>query len=337
MYEFVTEQTKNEFESFVMKNGVFTQSIKWADVKENWEHAAIVSRNGKGAVRAACLALIKRLGPWSLIYAPRGPVFSDAAGLCDITHGLDALAAKYRAFTVICDPLVEENSPESALLARDFKRAELDDDRLIQCRDNYVIKLAHTLEEIREGFKSDYRNRISKAQRRGAYCTELHGEKALNALSEFYPLMEQTGRRDGFPVRSAEYFERIFRSLGENAGLFMCYREIDNAKTPLSGAITVNYGGRFTYLYGASSDLWRELYPCYLMQWTMIYSAFDSGCEIYDFGGIPFWYDESRPEYGMYRFKKGFGGERVTYAGQYVRVYRRIVNRAASIFSGFLP
>lgn len=51
-------------------------------------------------------------------------------------------------------------------------------------------------------FKPEYRNRINKAIRRGVYCEELRGENALNALSGFYELMIQTGRRDGFPIRS---------------------------------------------------------------------------------------------------------------------------------------
>lgn len=114
----------------------------------------------------------------------------------------------------------------------------------------------------------------------------------------------------------------------------MCYAEIGGVKTPLSGAVSVNYGERFTYVYGASSDFWRNYCSSYLMQQTMIKAACDGGCDIYDFGGVPFYYDESRPEYGMYRFKKGFGGEVTAYAGEFAKIYRPILNRAAVFLVG---
>lgn len=333
MYEFLNSSNSNEFESFVLthENGSFMQSRLWANVKTNWISEGIISRDGAGNVRGTCLVLIKKtpLFRSALMYAPRGPVcgFSDDAAIRDIAEGLDALAEKYRAFAFICDTqILTENSPPVDLGSQTKGRE-------IQCRFNYVLDLnGKTLSEIRAGFKSEYRNRINKALRRGVWCEELCGNDALNALGDFYELMIQTGRRDGFPIRSEEYFARFLTALNEHASLFMCYADI-NGKTPLSGAITVSYGGRFSYVYGASGDAHRELYPNYLMQQTMISAAIDRGCNVYDFGGIPFYYDKNRPEYGMYRFKKGFGGEIIAYAGQFTKIYRPILSRAAVMFS----
>lgn len=71
------------------------------------------------------------------------------------------------------------------------------------------------------------------------------------------------------------------------------------------------------------------------MQQTMIDAAIERHCRVYDFGGVPFFYDKSRREYGMYRFKKGFGGEIVSYAGQFTKIYRPLLSRAAVLFSEF--
>lgn len=336
MYEFLNSSNSNEFERFVQthENGSFMQSRLWANVKANWISEGVISRDRSGKVRGTCLVLIKKtpLIHSALMYAPRGPVYSrsDGAATSDISEGLDALAEKYRSFAFICDPpiVLTENSPLVDLGTQTKGRE-------VQCRFNYVLNLnGKSLSEIRASFKPEYRNRINKAIRRGVYCEELRGENALNALSGFYELMIQTGRRDGFPIRSEEYFARFISALGEHASLFMCYADI-NGKTPLSGAITVNYGGRFSYVYGASSDNHRELYPNYLMQQTMIDAAIERGCGVYDFGGVPFFYDKSRREYGMYRFKKGFGGEIVSYAGQFTKIYRPVLSRAAVLFSEF--
>lgn len=340
MYEFLNSANADEYERFVKshENGSFMQSLAWRNVKANWESEAVISRNERGELRGACLVLVKKIGfpRCAFLYAPRGPVcgYSDIAALADLAEGIGVLAKKHRAFAVMCDPPIVGVAQTAALENAGFSLREVPEDRLIQCRCNYVLNLeGKTLAEIRAGFKSEYRNRISKAQRRGVRCEELCGERAINALDDFYELMIQTGRRDGFPIRLKEYFTRFLRSLGENASLYMCSAQIGCGEIPLAGAITVNFGGRFTYVYGASSDERRELYPSYLMQWTMISAAHKLGCRVYDFGGVPFYCDENRPEYGMYRFKKGFGGEVVTYAGQFVKVCRPILNRAAAIFA----
>lgn len=320
MYEFLNSQNAAEYERFVEahENGSFMQSLAWANVKANWDCGAVISRDDGGEIRGACLVLVKKipLVRCAFLYAPRGPVcdFSDDEALGDIAAGIDALARKYGAFAVLIDPALNEDF--SALERAGFTLRDVPEEQLVQCKHNYILELeGKTLYEIYAGFKPEYRNRISKAERRGAWCEELCGEAAINALSDFYELMRQTGKRDSFPIRSAEYFARFLRSLGERAALFMCYSEINGAKTPLSGAISVDYGKRFTYVYGASSDYHRELYPSYLMQWTMITAAHGRGCEVYDFGGVPFYRDETRREHGIYRFKKCFGGEVESYGG----------------------
>ena len=38
--------------------------------------------------------------------------------------------------------------------------------------------------------------------------------------------------------------------------------------------------------------------------------------------GIPFYNDETNPNYGVYKFKKGFNGEVVTFAGEFYYVFK---------------
>ncbi len=331
MYEFLNSNNANDFEHFVLthENGSFTQSLRWANVKTNWESDGVLSRDGFGNIRGACLVLTKRI-PFirsALLYAPRGPVCSDESALSELMSGIDALARKNRAFAFICDPPVFGKE----LRCADFSQTITDEKRSIQCRSNYILSLeGKTLSDIRAGFRPEYRNRINKARHRGVRCEELCGIEALNALDDFYELMVETGKRDGFPVRSKEYFARLLTALGEHARLYMCYSP---SETALSGAVAVLYGEKFSYVYGASSSEQRNLYPCYLMQWTMISAAVEHGCRVYDFGGVPYYTDTSRPEYGMYRFKKGFGGAVVTYGGEYVKVYRPVLSRAAEFLA----
>ena len=318
-----------EYESFVNgRKGVsFMQSLNWTAVKSNWNNEAVIVRDNKGEIVGTCLILIKEMPLFNrtLLYAPRGPVcdYNNIEVMGEIFSGIDSLSKKYGAFEFICDPPVSENDGGFVRAMKEtgfFQKTEKSKSKTetVQCRNNYILNIdGKTSEEIMNGFKSDWRNRIRKAERKGVYCKVM----GMEGLKDFYPLMIATGKRDNFPVRSPEYFQRFIEGLGDSCKLFICYADIDGRETPLSAAIGVNYSGVFTYVYGASSDENRNLYPNYLMQWTMISCAVEKGCKLYDFGGIPCYEDENDPKYGIYRFKKGFGGEVVNYAGDFVKRY----------------
>ena len=148
-----------------------------------------------------------------------------------------------------------------------------------------------------------------------------------NHLDDFYRLLEETSLRDGFTIRSKEYFASMLEKLGEHCRLYLCYY---NGQA-LSGAVTVQYGGRTCYVYGASTALHIYVMPNYLMQWEMIRWAVENKCHTYDFMGIPHWYDETHPNYGVYRFKRGFNGHVAVYAGEFSIIfspgYKRFMDR----------
>lgn len=321
----------SEYESFVgnTKGVSFMQSYNWSRVKSNWNSEIVAVRGGDGNIAGACLVLIREI-PFlkrSLLYAPRGPVcdYENISVLREIFDGIDYLAEEYNAYKIICDPPVSENDSKGIELMRSLgfsRKGENSDNETVQCRCNYQLDIGgKSADEIMSGFKADYRNRIRKASRKGVYC-EIKG---IEGLEDFYPLMEETGARDNFPVRSYEYFKRFIEGLGENCRLFICYADIEGRKTPLSGAVAVRYSDVVTYVYGASSNEHRILYPNYLMQWTMINWATESGCSLYDFGGIPCFRDKDSPKYGIYKFKKGFGGEVVCYAGDFVKEFNPVL------------
>ena len=201
----------------------------------------------------------------------------------------------------------------------------------IQARNNYMLRNIEgkTPDEVMATFKSDWRNRIRKAGRKGVVCKVCGAE----AVDDFYPIMEATGIRDGFSIRSKEYFVKMLNGLGpEHCRLFMCYYEEEGKEPiPLSGAVTTQYAGKTCYVYGASANHHRNLYPNYLMQWTMINWALENNNFIYDFQGIPFYKDETHPNYGVYKFKKGFNGEVVTYAGEFFYVFKPFMKKIVDL------
>jgi lipid II:glycine glycyltransferase (peptidoglycan interpeptide bridge formation enzyme) len=90
------------------------------------------------------------------------------------------------------------------------------------------------------------------------------------------------------------------------------------------------HGKRAYYLYGASTDEERNRMPTYLLQWEAIKWARSKGAEEYDLWGVPDEDEEILEEnfekrsdglWGVYRFKRGFGGDVKRAAQALDRVY----------------
>lgn len=313
-----------EFENFVQTSdfGSFTQSENWAKLKSSWKSEKITVNDENGNISGAMLVLIKKV-PFlhtSFMYAPRGPVcdISDTDTLRKLLEKTKSVAEKYHSFMLKIDPMIESDDKKSMDILKSLNlhyTGDLSDDNTIQSRSNYVLDIkGKSKEEIFSNFHSKWRYNIRLAQRKGVSCRYYGCEK----IDEFYTLLSETGQRDGFCIRSKAYLKDMLNAFGDNARLYMCYSEDG---IPLSGALSIKYGKRVSYVYGASSSQYRNLMPNYLMQWEMMQWAIESNCNIYDFMGIPHYDDESHPNYGVYRFKKGFNGRVAKYAGEFDYIF----------------
>ena len=305
-----------ELEKYCSKYGTFTQSALWAKVKNNWQAEYITAKDENGQICGSMLLLIKRLPLGKVfVYAPRGPVcdMSDLTVLNNLIGQAIKLTKKYKAFMLRIDPMILETDDEAIdnLKRLGFvhhsKRVGYEN---IQCRENYVLDVdGKCEEEVFDSFKSKWRYNVRLASKRGVKCGFYGNEK----LDDFMFLMQQTAEHDNFQYRERTYFERILREFGDRAKLCMSYLDGE----PLSGALCIEYGGVMSYVYGCSSSKNRNCMPNHLMQWTMIRRAIQRNCHTYDFCGIPYWNIKEHPNYGVYRFKQGFNGYVVTYAGEF--------------------
>lgn len=314
----------SEYEKFVSlsKFGSFTQSENWCDVKKSWKSERVTVCDENGNINGAMQILIRKV-PFlntSFMYAPRGPVcdYHDKEILNGLFEKAKALSKKYHAYMLKIDPMIDAADTEAInnLMSLDFRydAAALEDDT-VQCMRNYILDIhGKTADEVFNSFHSKWKYNIRLAARKGVNCGYYGEEK----LDDFCKLMEETGKRDSFSVRSKEYFSDFLKAFGENARLYMCYAPDGEA---ISGALAVRYADRVSYVYGASGNSQRNLMPNYIMQWNMIKWAIESGCDIYDFMGIPHCDDESHPNYGVYRFKKGFNGHIKKYAGEFDYIF----------------
>lgn len=311
--------------------GGFMQTLEWCNVKNGWDHEAVVSRDEEGKIVGSMLVLIKKLPVLgkTMIYAPRGPVcdLHDIALLKDLLEGAKAIGKKHHAYLFRMDPYITEDDDSFIAQMRSLGfrfKPGAGDNEPTQSRKNYMKNIANmTAAEVFDSFHSKWRYNIRLAQQKGVECTVCD----KSHLDDFCGLMKVTGQRDGFEIRSKDYFAKMLDGLGDRCRLYMCYHE----GTPLSGAIATQFSGKTCYVYGASGNEKRNLMPNYLMQWTMMQWAIENNNFLYDFQGIPGFEDETHPNYGVYRFKKGFNGQVVVFAGEFDYIFSKPAEQFVSL------
>lgn len=322
-----------EYEEFVKhhKNGSITQSTLWHGIKDNWGHEVVVVRNDKGEITAGISILIKKVPVigTAMLYAPRGPVcdYSNLGVLDELQKGIDMVAEKHKAHLFKVDPDITIDHTEfmNKLTQMGYVRfAEPTGFETIQTRFNYRIYLnGRDEEQVLMDMHHKTRYNIRLAGRRGV-SVEVKGAEGL---SDFMHLMEITGERDGFSIRSKEYFENMLKEGKGAVRLYLAYYE----GKAIAGAISSNYAGKTQYIYGASDNEHRNVMAPYLIQWEMIRWAVETGCTVYDMMGVSGDMNPENPLYGLFRFKDGFTGQVDELAGEYDYIYKPFFNNMVNM------
>jgi len=310
---FVTdEESKKEYTEFLTKHErcSFQQSLEWAEVKQNWKNEVILAEDEQGNIIGSLCVRIRKIPIFgNIMYSPRGPVcdIHDMAVLKQLTDGAKELAKKYKAFVLRIEPDILSSDQEFRDIITQLDYRIKDDAKNFreEIQPRYVFRLnikGKTEDEVFAGFHQKTRYNVRLAIKKGVEVREGTRED----LKDFHKIMVETGSRDGFIIRSLEYFELMYDKLApEHMRLLMAYHE----GAPISGVIEIFYGNKTWYAYGASSNSYRNLMPNYLLQWEMIKASIARKNDIYDLRGVSGVVDENHPQYGLYRFKKGFGAD----------------------------
>ena len=327
MTELVTKEKLCEYEAFLERHpkGHFAQSSLWAKQKPAWEWKALICRNEQGEIKGAIAFLIRKM-PFigrKMMYACRGPVcdLDDRATFTELMAAAKKLAREEKAYVIKIDPDVPSDNTEFVKMLEEngFRTREMGKNfEAIQPR--YVFRLylnGRTEEEIQADFHQKWRYNIRVAVKKGVEV-RLCGKEMV---PEFARIMVETGLRDNFATRPPEYFSAMLDNLGDKCRLYMAFHE----GQPIAGTLAILYGDKVWYLYGASSNEHRNLMPNYLLQWSMMQWAIENNCRVYDFRGVSGDISEDNPHYGLYRFKKGFGGDFTEFVGEYDYIQNKLM------------
>ncbi len=254
----------------------------------------------------------------TIAYLPKGPVGMEWQ---DLLKDITRVCKQERAILIYIEPDEWEGEGNHSVLEEaGFDESEIS----IQPRQTIVISLDGEPEGWLSRMKQKTRYNIRLAERKDVVITQSAD------IATFTALMKVTGERDAFGIHDAAYYENVYKLFAPSGACTMflaCYHEV-----ALAGIMVFLRGNRAWYFYGASNNQERNRMPTYLLQWAAMKWAAENGAEIYDLWGIP---DGAESEleaqftsrsdglWGVYRFKRGFGGE----IRRSAAVYQKVLNK----------
>jgi peptidoglycan pentaglycine glycine transferase (the first glycine) len=301
------------------------QTGEWGELKSAFEWKPVRIVNGEAGVQI----LFRRLPlGFTIGYVPK-PVISNQSVSNRFFSEVDFVCKQNRAIFLKLEPDLWEDDfihlPSSFILSR----------HNIQPPRTLIVDIAGSEDEILRRMKQKTRYNIRLAEKKGVAV------RLWDDLESFHKMMLVTGGRDGFGVHSHEYYRRAYELLHPRQMGEILVAEYEGK--PLAALFVARNGKRAYYLYGASTDEERNRMPTYLLQWEAMRWAKARGCEEYDLWGVPDEDEatletnfESRHDglWGVYRFKRGFGGELKRAVQAMDRVYNPLLYWAYLRFIG---
>ena len=292
------------------------QTKAWGDLKNafGWRVVRI------GAGKSGMQILLRQIFPGiNMAYIPKGPIGQDWETL---SLEIDALCRRRNVSFLKIEP----DQWETASLPVQPPPGFIHSPHSIQPPRTSIVNLRGDEMAILAGMKQKTRYNINLALKKGVIVS------AISDVKLFHSLMEITGERDQFGVHNLTYYQAAYNHFHSRGGCELLLAQYD--EEPLAVLMAFAQGKRSWYLYGGSSNLHRDRMPNYLLQWEAIRWARTLGCTEYDLWGIPDVNEEALEEtflsradglWGVYRFKRGFGGEVRRSVGPWDKIYNPLL------------
>jgi lipid II:glycine glycyltransferase (peptidoglycan interpeptide bridge formation enzyme) len=236
-------------------------------------------------------------------YAPRGPVIDDpdSPAMTVLLNFVKAEARRRGAFMLKIEPSVPDGDVRWLTVLK--KQGFRTNPYATHIRNEWVLDIRPDEKDILAGMKEKWRYNVRLAGRKGVTVRRGEGKADLDT---FYNIYQETSERDQFFIHNRDHYDDVMHlySEGDRAALFLAEYE----GKAIAGIIVLRLGRWSWYMYGASSNEYRNLMPNHLLQWNGMQWAKSHDCWYYNFRGIPDVLEERQELWGVYVFKRGFGG-----------------------------
>ncbi len=274
-----------------MKTGSFAsaQDDNHTDLRQSKEYGDYMKRIGWNVELYHVSGIkyqvfVRRLGPIAIAKVQR--TTAELPGLDEILKKNRVMMCKVEPIAGVPDGYKKDNWP---LLASKTLR----------------VDLRPSEEKIMGSFDKDTRYVLRKLS-----VSQL-SNFSVDDFDAFYEIWKKSSKRKNLWIPSKKDYMALIECFGKNV-FAIC---VDNNAGAL---ILVHDKCAYYYYAGATHEGNKNNLP-YAVVWAAMRQAKKMGCKTWDFEGI---YDKRYPNkgwLGFSRFKKGFGGEEMEFAGSYVK------------------
>lgn len=308
------------------------QSFEWGEVREK-TGIRVIRRGGfeKGKLVSGFTLTLHRIPKtsWSIGYLPKGDMPDEK-----LVAELRRIGREEKCVFIQLEPNIRKDSNYELRITN---YGLIPAAHPLFTRYTFVLDLSKSEEELLKGMHQKARYNIRVAQKHGVEVVEDNSE---GAFTEYWRLMEETTKRQGFYAHGRRYHELVWETLGSKnqesplrqgfagqAGI----RNQGKYGTPsahlllakyqgkvLTGWMLFVFGDTLYYPYGASSGEHREVMHSSLMMWEAIRFGKRLGLKKFDmWGALGEEPDTKDSWFGFHDFKRKFGPEHVEFVGSF--------------------
>lgn len=300
--------TQHEWQDFVASRpeANFLQSVEWARANELVGHEIVrdvIKRNGQ--IVAGWQGIVKDARRGRYLEVPGGPLmdWEDGSVVSEMIEQLKAAGKNNRCVFIRIRPQVADSGElRQKLAALRLHRAPFH----LHAEHTNILDLTKSEEELLAGMRRQTRYEVRSAQKKGV---EVSWQSDAAAVAEFFAVQADTAKRQGFIPPSRQFLAAQVEAFGDQARIYRAEKD----GVLLSLALVLFSGAEADYFEAASTPESRKFPGAYAIQWQVIRDAKALGKMRYNFWGIAYTDDPNHRYAGVTTFKRGFGGEDVTY------------------------
>lgn len=333
---------RNQWDAFVSEHpdGHLLQSWSWGELKAaaGWHPLRLALWDAEQQQIVAAAQVLRRSASFvplrvgHLAYIPKGPVIDWTQSLlCEAFFlQLNALLRRQGTLALRLELSQERSTADSALILKRLESLHAHPVHPVQPLRTIMLNITQDEATLLAQMKEKWRYNVRLAERKGV---TIRKAETIEDVQAWYGLLQTTAERDQFGIHTLDYYLRTWRLFVPRTEAQLLLAEHEGRL--LAGIFVGLFARQAIYLYGASSNEQRQLMPNYLLQWEAIRWARYQGATSYDFWGIPDTDAEDEAMAGVYRFKRGWGGHVVQFAGCYELTYRPLAMKLAHRFLNF--
>jgi lipid II:glycine glycyltransferase (peptidoglycan interpeptide bridge formation enzyme) len=240
------------------------------------------------------------------LYCSRGPTVEhpDSPALAALIESVQKIARAEHAVVLRLEPNIADDDPQiDRWIAAYHDLGFQTNPYAIHGRRSWVLDVRPGDEQLLANFKMTWRQNVRIAERKGVIIREAENDADFDA---YYELLKITSERDAFFIHNKDYHREILRQFAGHGGAVLYLAEHEGEA--IGAKMLIRYGDWCWDMFGASSNNKRNLKPNYLLQYRCIQWAKTRGCSYFDFRTIPEILEPGEEMWGVYEYKKGFGG-----------------------------